>query len=142
METLERLYKSAIPPQLEWTMAITIPAIREVNHWILSKFVTKMGEKEAEMADVMLSSTISSYFMTSITIRLASASNITVNCVLFAELIIHLIMCLRVIHLQRRIESEEAQTELLKQKIKSIVLDIILVETIEATIPVFYAVGL
>lgn len=141
-ETLDQLYEYVIPPQLEWTMAITIPAFREVNHRILSKFVKKMADKETEMADVVLSSTISSYFMTSITIRLASTSNITIYCVLFAELIIHLIMCIRVIHLQRRIDSDDMQTEMLKKKRKSNVLNIILVETIKGTIPVLYAVGL
>ena len=142
IECISELYDSLIPEHLEWTMAIVVPACREMNYWILSKFVVKMDETENEMANVLLASTLSTYFTTFISFRFASANTITVFCLLFVDLIQDLIMSMRVVRLQRRVQSDETQRQILTKVIKSFVLDIILVETIEAIIPILYAVGL
>ena len=142
IECISELYSSLIPEQLEWTMAIVVPACRKMNHRILLRFVAKMDETDKEMANVLLTSTLSTYFTTFISVRLASANTITVYCVLLVELFLHLIMSIRVVRLQTRVQSDETQAVILTKVIKSFVLDIVLVEAIEAIIPILYAVGL
>ena len=118
-EFLRKIYVLIVPEHFEWTMAIVLPTCRELNRRILTYFVVKMGHTKREITKVLVGSSLSAYFTIFISERLASASTITVNCVLFVKLFIHIIMTIRVIQLSRRIGSDVAHAVNLIQKIKS-----------------------
>ena len=140
-ECLRKFYVWIVPEHLEWTMAIVIPTCKELNNRIVSNLVAKMGHNKREAGKVLFGSSLSAYFTIFISERLASASSITVNCVLFVKLFMHIIMTIRVIHLSKRIGCDRAQVKNQQQKIKSYVLNIIVGQTIGAIIPILYATG-
>ena len=132
-----QMLSAGLRPQ--WIMALLIPSCRALNHKILGKLVYKMVGPCNKLADILLSTSVDMYFGLYVAILLASASEFTVYCILGVDLLLHFRSCFQIARLQQRIQTNEGETEEMKNIMDKDVEDLILSEVIEGLIPISYA---
>ena len=131
----------ALSLDLQWIMAFVIPLFREINHWILSKIITKSAGNDNEAANVLLDVSVSTSFGTFVAVQLASANNITVYSFLGVEFSIHMFICFQIIHFKRKIDFEDITKEDMRKMKKQKLMNLLLSEIVEALVPLAYAIG-
>ena len=81
--------------ELQWIIAFLIPSFREINYRIFCMLLHKIIGDYDERAHVTMNTTINSTYVLFIAIRLSSANDVTVYCILSMEFILHITTCLK-----------------------------------------------
>lgn len=135
---------------VQWLMAFIIPLCRGVFEWLLPKpFHKALGYKkdwtkldEDVPATFAMETQIADIFTLFVAIRLGSAEQFTVICILGVEFCINLFHCFRIIQLHRKIgDTDDQQSKIWKAEKESAVISLITVEVIEVLVPFAYAMG-
>lgn len=134
------VYKN-IPLSLQWLIALIIPGLRAANGWILTQFVTRMSGHNNEMANVVVTTSVSNSYALYITIQLISATNVTVYCILGVEFCIHLFSCYQIIRLHRKVGGNVLQHGSENANRKEKMMGLIINEMIELLVPLVYGIG-
>ena len=147
--TLTTLDKESGYP-VQSLMAFIIPLCRGVFEWILPKpFHKALGYKkdwtkldEDVPATFAMETQIADIFTLYVAIRMGSAEQLTVICILGVEFCINLFHCFRIIQLHKKIgDTDDQQNKIWKAEKESAVTSLITVEVIEVLVPFAYAMG-
>ena len=124
----------------QWIMALLIPSCRAFNTKLLEKLVYRMAGPDNQTADVLLAAAVDMYFGLFVAILLASASELTVYCILGVDFLLHLRSCFGVVKLHKKIQnSQVGEADEMKQNMDKAVENLLLSEIIEGLIPLSYA---
>ena len=127
-----------LPVNLQWLMAILIPSFRLLDEWLLSKVVYKMAGDDCDNAKVLLSTAVLMKFGLYVAILLASASDLTVWCILVVDLILHLKSCFQIAGQKKKVEIGNTE---LKIKMENDIKHLVLSEIIGSLVPLSYAMS-
>ena len=130
-----------LPTNLQWIMAILIPSFRKFNTWIVTKITHLIVGPDDDMANFTVASSITSIYILFIAIQLSSATKATVYSILGVKFALHLKTCYQIVKLQTKINSNESERQLKSSKRNKVMLMLIVNETVEAVVPLSYAIG-
>ena len=134
--------------EVQWLMAFVIPIFRAFFEWILPKFFNKaLGYKkgwtkldEDIPATFAMETQITDIFTLYVAVRLGSAGQFTVLCILGVEFCLNLFACYRIIRLHQKIgNNSDEERKLWKAEKQSAIISLITAEVIEILIPFAYA---
>ena len=126
------------PVNLQWLMAILIPSFRLLDEWILSKIVYKMAGDDCDNAKVLLSTAVLMKFGLYVAILLASASELTVWCILVVDLVLHLKSCFQIARQKKKVEIANTESKI---KMENDIKHLVLSEIIGSLVPLSYAMS-
>ena len=134
--------------KVQWLMAFIIPIFPAFFEWILPKpFNKSLGYKkgctkldEDVPATFAMETQITDNFTMYVTVRLGSAGQFTVLCILGVQFCVNLFKCFRIIRLHEKIgNNNDEERNLWKAKRQSATISLITAEVIEVLIPFAYA---
>ena len=136
--------------EVQWLMAFVIPIFRGCFEWLLPKpFNKALGYKkgwtkldEDVPATFAMETQITDIFTLYVAVRLGSAEQFTVLCILGVEFCLNLFTCFRIIRLHQKIgKNNDEENKLWKAEKQSAIISLITVEVIEVLIPFAYAMA-
>ena len=136
--------------EVQWLMALVIPIFRGFFEWLLPKpFNKALGYKkgwtkldEDVPATFAMETQITDLFTLYVAVRLGSAEQFTVLCILGVEFCLNLFTCFRIIRLHQKIgNNNDEERKLWKAEKQSAIISLITVEVIEVLIPFAYAMA-
>ena len=135
-----------ISSHVEWIIAIIIPMVVRLDSWIISKIVQKITGKSNEAANCLVVLNLTHGFGFFKATALFSASQFTVNCMLFVDLGLHMRTCYQIISLSKKVKEEpdaeeKENVEVIDQDKRAKFLDLVVTELIEIMIPAIYGLS-
>ena len=127
--------------ELQWIIAFLIPLFREINYRIFRMLLHKIIRGYDERAHVTMNTTINSTYVLFIAIRLSSANDITVYCILTMEFVLHLTTCFKIIwHQTKKVNAENNDCRI-NLEIQKLISELVASEVIEIAIALSYIIG-
>ena len=135
-----------ISSHIEWIIAILLPIIVKLDSWTISKIVQKITGASNEDANclVVLKVVHSIGFFKATALH--SASQFTVNCMLFVDLGLHMRTCYQIISRSKKVKEEtgtevKENIDLIDQERRAKFFDLVITELIEIMIPIVYGLS-
>ena len=133
---LSTIFTKLEKSDLQWIMAILLPTTKESTKLVLSKVMYRIVGTNNEKANVALIIRVNVAFGVFVSTRLPGARSTTVTCIAAGDFLIQLVMCLHIITLHKKLESEENQTyEIDKRRA---IVKLVLAEMCEGLVPLAY----
>ena len=131
----------SIPGYLQFLFALIVPSVKEINKKILLKNLSKIVEKEADMAFDLLDIRLNIHYAVFIAIRLHGAETSTIVSLIVADFLIQLLKTYQIIKMNKIVTGGNQQTNTLIQLKEKKVMKLLLAEVIEGIVPLAYASG-
>ena len=126
---------------IEWTFALMVPCVKEMNKRVLIKLVHKMAGGEDETSNVLLGIIINVHYALFIAIRLSGSQITTIICMTTIDFILHLKMTYDLIRIQNKTASIQNEKDDLERARKKTIAKLVLAELCEGMVPLAYALG-
>ena len=131
-----RMVFNKLPINTQWIMGFVLPLVREMNTWILTRFLEKSTESDKTVAKLITTISINVVHAFFVAIIISSMANqLTSFCILGVDLLLNLYACCKITKITHKIEALSSENFDTLQSIKSETMNLFAIEAIEVFIP-------
>ena len=134
------IFLKVFPGYLQWIIAFLIPLLKNVETFVLSRYVHKMEGGQEEESQVCLGLTIDAAYSFFIAVRLPNVETITVCCILAVDFFLLLLMTYKIVRSHRLVIDKVMDNE--NREKQRMVTNLALAELTEGMTPIVYAIGI
>ena len=134
------IFLKVLPGYLQWIIAFLIPLLKNVEFFVLSRYVNKMQGGQEEESQVCLGLTIDAAYSFFIAVRLPNVEKITLYCILAVDFFLLLLTTYKIVRLHRRV-IDTAMDNKNREKQRRVT-NLALAELTEGMTPIVYAIGI
>ena len=129
----------ALPPNLQWIVAITIAFLKHVDKWLSTKVISKMTGGRDEASRVLLGVKINAVYSYFVAVRIFGAETTTVCFFIAIDFLQQLHMSYNIVHWHSKIDPQGHESRIIEKR--KLVQKLALAEVTETFTPIVFAIG-
>ena len=123
-----------ISGERQWIVALFLPAIREINTWMVIKLASRSADGDKSGTTLMCSQGVIASHTLFLAYTVGSiATNMTSFVIIVSDFLINIFHCFRIIYLRNKEETREAMEKQIR-----LLQELVLNETVEVMVPLCY----
>jgi len=129
-----------LPFQIQWIVAIVLQMLKWFHRGTMKKLFKRVHPCNLEALHVGIATMLESNHALYVALMLVNVTEVTMYSILGIQFVMQLYSCYEIIRLHRKVQTDSSALEEINSAINDVVFDLVLVETIEALVPVVYAI--
>ena len=136
-----RMIFSKVPSNLQLTMSLVLPMVREFNHWILTQLLEKTTDSDKIVAKLVTTISINVVHAFFVAIIISSMANKTTSfCILGVDFLLNLYSCYKIFKMKRKIGFVVLMEDNMINSMNCEIHNLFSIEAIEVFIPLILGI--